>query len=406
MTTASPSFSFSGVVTPLAKKTVAATTSFSATLAAISGVNSVAWSIIATDESTLPANYTLVTSGVKGSIVTLTSLALGTAALLQCTVNSGVDPQTGSVSTAMTATAMFEVLLANGGSVGVVGETTQRSGTFGSLVFLNGVARLVNTIAGSTVTSITAGTGIAVTGTVAVPIVSATASSGAVPGTMSTADFTKLGGIGTGATVASIGAGTATTVGGTAAIPTVNVTPSSAVVPGSMTAAHYSLLAGAVSVPTASTIVQRDGAGGAAFATVTATALNVETITVGGGGTGAAIYACAVSQRPFAETYAANVVMRGIDGGQHNITLTGNITFGTPTNYSYSPVLKMFIRQGGAGSYTGTWTAGVGGFYFPTAYTGTLIATAVGDADYFEFVHSTLPTSHWLCINHLKYTTP
>lgn len=147
MTTASPSFSFSGVVTPLAKKTVAASTSFSATLDDITGITSVAWSVVSTDETSLPATYSLSTSGIKGSTVTITSLGLGTAGVLSCTVNGGIDPQTGQSSPAMTATALFEVLLANGGSVGVVGETTQRDGVFGSLVFLNQMARLIDATA-------------------------------------------------------------------------------------------------------------------------------------------------------------------------------------------------------------------------------------------------------------------
>ena len=161
MTTASPSFSFSGVATPLLKKTVATATAFTATLDDLSGVSTVVWSIVATDETTLPASYTLTPSGAKGSIVTITSLALGTAALLQCTVNGGISPATGKPSPAMTATALLEVLLTNGGSVGVVGETTQRSGVFGSLVFLNQMARLLdalNAIAGAPVVAPTPST--------------------------------------------------------------------------------------------------------------------------------------------------------------------------------------------------------------------------------------------------------
>ena len=167
MTTASPSFSFAGVVTPLAKNTVAASTSFSATLDDITGITSVAWSVVSTDETSLPGTYSLSTSGIKGSTVRLTSLGLGTAGVLSCTVNGGIDPQTDQSSPAMTATALFEVLLANGGSVGVVGETTQRDGVFGSLVFLNQMARLLDATAvmlGTPDTEPTPGT-IAVRGT-------------------------------------------------------------------------------------------------------------------------------------------------------------------------------------------------------------------------------------------------
>jgi hypothetical protein len=399
MATASPSFTFSGVVTPLAKKTVATATSFSATLDDISGVTSVAWSIVSTDDSTLPANYTLVTSGIKGSTVTLTSLGLGTAALLSCTINGGIDPQTEAVSTAMTATALFEVLLTNTGTVGVVGETTQRDGVFGSLVFLNGLARLVSTAASSTVASITAGTGIAVTGTVTVPIVSATASSGAAAGTMSAADYTKLSGVGAGATVASIGAGTSTTVGGTAAIPVINVTASSGAVAGSMSAAHYTLVNNATSSATANTIGKRGASGEIAYGAVTADNLIV-------GGSGDSTFSSTIALTPFVDTYAANVAMRGKDGGKHNITLTGNIVFDPPTFYSNGARIIVFIRQGGAGSYTATWTTGAGGFYFPTGYSGTLVSAVAGTADVFIFEHTTLPSSHWLCVGHFDYTTP
>ncbi len=140
MPTVSPAFTFSGVVTSLAKKSVAAATSFSATLDSIAGVNSVAWSIVGTDETTTAGTYTLTPSGTKGETVTLTSAGAGTAGILSVTVNGGVDPRTGSASTDMTASAKFYVPLADGGEVGCVGETTQSS-TFGWTLFVNQMAR-------------------------------------------------------------------------------------------------------------------------------------------------------------------------------------------------------------------------------------------------------------------------
>ena len=203
MATVSPSFTFAGVSTPLAKKSVAASSSVSATLDSIAGVNSVAWSIVSTDESTSSASYTLVTSGAKGETVTFTSLAAGTGGLLKCTVNGGVDPQTGNPSTAMSATAKFFVPTAGGGEVGVTGETTESHATHGSTGIINFAVR---NVAGSAVTSVGA----------AAPI---------------------------------------TSTGGTT--PTIGISPASAIAAGSQSAAHYSDLADATSAATANKIFKR-----------------------------------------------------------------------------------------------------------------------------------------------------
>jgi len=149
MTTVSPAFTFSGVGTSLGKKSVAATTSFSATLDSIAGVNNVAWSVTSTDETTDPADYTLVPSGTKGETVTFTSGAEGTAGILTCTVNSGVDPQTGSASTDMTASAKWYVAT-NGLEVGCVNETTQSDPTFGWTGMINAAIRLAGATSATT----------------------------------------------------------------------------------------------------------------------------------------------------------------------------------------------------------------------------------------------------------------
>lgn len=141
--TVSPAFTFSGVGTSLGLKLVAASTSFSATLDSIAGINDVAWSITGTDETTDAGDYTLTPSGTKGETVTFTSGAAGTAGILSCTVNSGVDPQTGSPSTTMTATAKWYVALPDGGEVGCVNETTESDPTFGTAKLINrGLRRL------------------------------------------------------------------------------------------------------------------------------------------------------------------------------------------------------------------------------------------------------------------------
>lgn len=194
MTTVSPAFTFSGVGTSLGKKSVAAATSFSATLDSTAGVNSVAWSITGTDDTTTAGNYTLVTSGPKGSTVTFTSGAAGTAGILSCTINGGVDPQTGSPSTDMTASAKWYV--ATGGlEVGCVNETTQSDSTFGWTVFINALIRHAAATSAITLTG-TAPITIAgdnsphdLSANRTIAIVAAT---GSVPGSMSAADKTKL----------------------------------------------------------------------------------------------------------------------------------------------------------------------------------------------------------------------
>lgn len=143
MSLASPSFSFSGLG-PLLPLTVAAASAVVATLDDLTRVSQVQWEIIATDDLSQPSDYTLVTSGPKGSTVTMTSLTGGTAAILACTINGGVDPLTSQPSASMTSVALFQVVLTNGLSVGVVGETTERDPVFGSLSLLNGVIRALN----------------------------------------------------------------------------------------------------------------------------------------------------------------------------------------------------------------------------------------------------------------------
>lgn len=194
MTTVSPAFTFSGVGTSLAKKIVTSSTSFSATLDSVAGINSVAWSIVGTDDSTTASTYTLVTSGTKGETVTFTSAGAGTAGILSCTVNGGVDPQTGSVSTDMTASAKFYVSV-NGLEVACVNETTQSDSTFGWTGFINALIRFA---AGTSAVTITGTAPIRIDGDNAAHDLSANrtlsivAASGSVAGSMSATDKAKL----------------------------------------------------------------------------------------------------------------------------------------------------------------------------------------------------------------------
>lgn len=205
MATASAAFTFSGC-TSLAKKTASASASISATLDSLSGVSTVTWSVYSTDETTTPGDYTLVTSGPKGSTVTFTTGAAGTAGLLQCVVNGGLNPQTGAAEAAYTKRAKWCVLTAASNlEVGCVDEAFESDPTFGSTGIVNGAIRAVTAAVG--VTSV----------------------SGSAP-------------------ISSSGGAT----------PTISISAASGGAAGSMSAAHYALVDGATDTATASTLVKRD----------------------------------------------------------------------------------------------------------------------------------------------------
>ncbi len=136
---ASAAFSFTGGTGSLARFDASASTSVVATLDDLSGVSSVAWSVYATDET--GGTYTLVASGPSGSICTFTSGAAGTAGILQCTINGGVNPTTGNVDATMTKRAKWQVKTAAGYDIGVVGEELEHDPTYGSTVITNNIAR-------------------------------------------------------------------------------------------------------------------------------------------------------------------------------------------------------------------------------------------------------------------------
>lgn len=112
---------------------VAAGAAITATLDSVAGVNSVAWSIAAADDLSVPGDYTLVTSGIKGETVDFNALAtLGTAAILQAVVNA--DPT-------LYARAKFFVPAANGRETGADGEGYEGDATHGTARIMNDAIR-------------------------------------------------------------------------------------------------------------------------------------------------------------------------------------------------------------------------------------------------------------------------
>ena len=136
---ASAAFSFTGSAGSLLRLDASASASVVATLDNLQGVSSIAWSVYATDET--GGTYTLVASGPSGSICTFTSGIAGTAGILQCTINGGVNPTTGNVDATMTKRAKWQVKTAAGYDIGVVGEELEHDSTYGSTVIVNNIAR-------------------------------------------------------------------------------------------------------------------------------------------------------------------------------------------------------------------------------------------------------------------------
>jgi len=139
---ASPAFKINGSVTPVS---VAAAGVVTGLLDNIDGVNSVVWSIIRTDDTSLITDYTLVQSGSIGQQVDTTALLAGTSAALKCTINAGIDIATGLPSDATSAVVKFFVLTAAGYEVLNAGEFTdgnnESSPTFGAVLPVNASIR-------------------------------------------------------------------------------------------------------------------------------------------------------------------------------------------------------------------------------------------------------------------------
>jgi hypothetical protein len=285
----------------------------------------------------------------------------------------------------------------DGGSFAPTDEMRILAPLTGEVVTGDGPDRFQLGVASGVLTSLTGTAPIAVSAGLD-PVVSIAAATTSLPGSMSAADKTKLDSVGTGAVVTNVGVSGALTLGGTGAFPIVGIPAASAIVAGSMSTAHYSLVNGATAANTASTIMRRD-VNGDFVANVGA----FTTVIVDSGGI---VAAGSISLTPFVETYAATIEMRGRDGGRHEVTLTGNVFFDAPITFDDGASFEVFITQGGAGSYTASWDTGTGGFYFPFGLTGVLMASVVGDCDYFEFKHRAAPVSHWVCVAHLKYSPP
>mgnify|MGYP003491325375 FL=1 len=123
---------------------IAAAGAVTATLDSTDGVRQVQWYLASTDETSLPANYTLVQSGSIGQTVTTTALGLGTAAILRAKINGGVNLSTGlNDPTGTEATGKFYVLTAGGYAVGCVNEIVEHNGVFGWAALINPIIRAV-----------------------------------------------------------------------------------------------------------------------------------------------------------------------------------------------------------------------------------------------------------------------
>jgi hypothetical protein len=119
---------------------VAASSAVTATLDSVAGVNSVVWRISSTDETTLPEDYTLVPSGIRGENVAFNALAVGTSGILEALINDGID-ETRNVNPFLRGTCEFNVPTAGGLLVGCVNETFEGDATFGSTPKLNSAIR-------------------------------------------------------------------------------------------------------------------------------------------------------------------------------------------------------------------------------------------------------------------------
>jgi hypothetical protein len=145
----SPSFHFAAQ-SALVKYSATAAGSVVATLDSLSGVRSVAWSVITTDDTDVAAtrSATIITSGTLGSICTLTAGAAGTAGILRCVINGGINDQTEQPDATYTAKAKFYVLTADGYEVICADEQLESNSTFGWAVPVNAAIRYAGTAGG------------------------------------------------------------------------------------------------------------------------------------------------------------------------------------------------------------------------------------------------------------------
>lgn len=179
----SPAFTFTGSVN---KYQATAAGSVVATLTSLTGVSSVSWSIVGTDETS--GTYTIATSGTLGSVATITAGAAGTAAILRCTINGGIN-QLGQLDTSYSTTRKWWVP-ATGTSLEVacVGENAESSAAFGWTGIVNSAVR---NVASGGVSTVTASAPITSSGG-ASPNIAITAASSVAAGSMSAADKAKV----------------------------------------------------------------------------------------------------------------------------------------------------------------------------------------------------------------------
>lgn len=187
-------------VTPAATVTIA--------LASHTGVTTWSISCVYTDETSVAATVTAaLTIDSVLKTATFTAPAAGKTYIFRSQVNGGLD-SSGAVDASLTTTFGVYTLAANGLRVVAANETTEGSASFGWTVPVNNMIR-----ATGTVTSVSGTAPIVVTGTTT-PVVSIDPSSGAAAGSMSAANFTKLGlypavsGLTTGQVIRATGAAT------------------------------------------------------------------------------------------------------------------------------------------------------------------------------------------------------
>ncbi len=154
----SPSFHFAAQ-SALVKHVTTAGGTVVATLDSLSGVRTVAWSVVGTDDTDVVAtrNATITPSGSLGSICTLTAGAAGTAGILKCTINGGINDQTGASDAAYSATAKFYVPAATS-SLEVVanGEQMESNSQFGWTLPVNAAIRASGLASSATVDALAA----------------------------------------------------------------------------------------------------------------------------------------------------------------------------------------------------------------------------------------------------------
>jgi len=202
MATASAAFTFDGAAGSLLKlSTTTASATVTATIDSLDGVSTIAWSVASTDESMAPGDYTLTTSGPKGSTVEFTSDAAGTAGILQCRINGGINPQTGAAEAAYTKRAKWYVPTAGGLEVGCIDEAFESDPVYGTTGLINAAVRSVG--GGSGVTSVS-GTAPIVSSGGATPAISISAASGGAAGSMSAAHFSLVDGATSAATASTL----------------------------------------------------------------------------------------------------------------------------------------------------------------------------------------------------------